>query len=136
MSIFSITPAKYLSDSQSVIQVAESVEFPFLSLNCNEKLLNALQCKFITVYIEPRSIRNHIPFDEDPNRISHEFGCHFQNFMWKRGAEKYYLRCRGEVSVNIINLLLETLVQHFIGFVKDEHLDGSASGVNIKENQS
>ena len=38
-----------------------------------------------------------------------------------------YLCCWREVSVNIIDLFFEPFVQHFIGLVEHQHLDGSGS---------
>lgn len=38
-----------LSDGQSVIQIAQCIKLPLLSLNSNEELLDTVQCQFITV---------------------------------------------------------------------------------------
>ena len=36
-----------------------------------------------------------------------------------------YLCCRGQVTIHIINLFLKTFVQHFICFIKHQHLNGA-----------
>lgn len=47
------------------------------------------------------------------------------------------LSCWRQVSVDVINLLLESLVQHFVRFVEDQHFDGPcpkhASSNHVKD---
>ena len=38
-----------LCNCQSIVEVAEGVKLPFLLLNCNKVLLQALQCQLITL---------------------------------------------------------------------------------------
>ena len=63
-----------LGDCQCVIKVAESVEFPFLLLHSHEELFDALEGQLIT-------------FDEDTDRVGHEFGRHLQYVVRECGAQ-------------------------------------------------
>ena len=53
----------YLCDSQRVVKIAESIKLPLLPLDCDEELFDALKCQLVT-------------FDQDPDRVCHELGCH------------------------------------------------------------
>ena len=35
------------------------------------------------------------------------------------------LCCGGQVAVDVVDLLLESLIQHLVGFVEDQHLDAA-----------
>ena len=105
-----VTEYHGLGDRQCIIQIAESVEFPFLLLHSYEELFDPLQRQLVT-------------FDEDTNRVSHELGRHLQNIVRERGAQQDDLRGRWEVSVDLVDLVFETLVQQLVCFVKHEHLD-------------
>lgn len=37
----------------------------------------------------------------------------------------WYLSCRRKVAVNIIDLFFETLVQHFVSFIQNQHFNGT-----------
>jgi len=106
----SVTEDDGLGDRQCIVQVAESVEFPFFLLHRNEELFDTLKRQLVTL-------------DEDANWVGHEFGRHLQNVVRERGAQQNNLRGRREVSVDLINLVLETLVQQFVRLVEHEHLD-------------
>lgn len=45
----SVAEDNRLCDSESVIEITESVKLPFLLLDGHKELLNTLQCQFITV---------------------------------------------------------------------------------------
>jgi hypothetical protein len=105
-----VTEDDGLGDRQCIIQVAESVEFPFLLLHSDEELFDALERQLIT-------------FDEDANWVGHEFGRHLQNVVRKRGAQQDDLCGRWEVSIDLVDLVLETLVQQLVRLVEYEHLD-------------
>ena len=99
-----------LSDCQCIVEIAECIEFPVFLLHSNEELLDTLKRQLITL-------------DENANGVCHELRCHLQNIIGQRGAEKDDLSCGGKVSVDIVNLVLEPLVQEFVCLVKHEHLD-------------
>lgn len=82
----------------------------FLLLNCNEELSDTFQSQFITL-------------DQDSDGISHEFGGHLQNVVGQSSRQDDDLCRRRQVSVNVVNLVLETFVEEFVGFIEDEHLD-------------
>lgn len=67
------------------------------------------------------------PFDQNSNGVSHELAGHFQNFVRKGGRNQTDLSCRGKVSVDVIDLLFEALVQHFVGFIKYKHFNGTGT---------
>lgn len=98
-----------LCNCEGVIKVAQRVKLPVLLFNSDEELLDAFKGQFITL-------------DKDANRVGHEFCCHLKYIIWQRGAKKDDLRGRGEVAVDVINLVLEALVKKLIGLVQDEHL--------------
>jgi hypothetical protein len=95
---------------ECVVKVAQRVEFPILLFDGDEKLLDAFKRQFITL-------------DENANRVGHEFCCHLQNIVWQGGAEQDDLGSGREVTVDVINLILEALVEELVGLVQDEHLD-------------
>lgn len=64
-----------------------------------------------------------ITLDQDPNRIRHKLGRHLQHIMRQRRRQDHDLRRRRQVSVDIVDLVFESLVEQFIGFIEDEHLD-------------
>ena len=68
-----VTENDSLGDRQCIVQVAESVEFPFFFLHRDEELFDSLERQLVTL-------------DEDTNRVSHEFGRHLQNVVRERGA--------------------------------------------------
>ena len=105
-----VTEDDGLGDCQCIVQIAESVEFPFLLLHRDEELFDTLKRQLITL-------------DEDANWVGHEFGRHLQNVVRKGGAQQDDLCGRREVSVDLIDLVLETLVQQLVRLVEYEHLD-------------
>ena len=40
-----------------------------------------------------------------------------------------YLGCRWQISVDVVNLFLESLVEHLISLIKDHHLDVSCAKI-------
>ena len=105
-----VTEYDCLGDRQRIVKIAEGVEFPFLLLHSHEELLNALERQLIT-------------FDEDTNRVGHKFGRHLQYVVRECGAQQDDLRGRWKVSVDLVNLVFETLIQQLVCLVKHEHLD-------------
>ena len=95
---------------ERVIKVAQGVEFPFLLFDGDEELLDAFKRQLITL-------------DENANGVGHEFCCHLEDIIRQGGAEQDDLRSGREVTVDIINLILEALVEELVGLVQDEHLD-------------
>lgn len=69
----------------------------------------------------------HLPFDQNPNGVRHKLRRHFQDLVWQCGRNEANLRCRRQIPINVIDLFLESLVQHFVGFVQHQHFDGPGS---------
>lgn len=89
------------------------------------------------------------PFDQDADGVGHELVGHLQDLVGQRGADQNHLCGRGQVAVHVVDLLLEpwtahargqltlrapaamtadlspTFVEHLVGLVQDQHLDGS-----------
>lgn len=43
---------------------------------------------------------------------------------FSRCVRKMHLGVRGQVAVHVIDLLFETLIEHLVGLIKDEGLNG------------
>merc|ERR1719474_2501538 len=99
-----------LCDSECVVEVTKGVELPFLPLDSHEELLDALERQLVTLH-------------QDPDRIRHELAGHLQDLVGKCGRDQAHLSSRRKVSVDIVDLLLEPLVQHLVGLVEHQHLD-------------
>lgn len=109
-----VTKNHSLSDCESIVQVAKSVELPVFLFHSYKELFNSFQGQFIT-------------FHEDSNGVRHEFRRHFQNIVRQRSTQKYHLRSRRKKAVNFIDLVFEALVEKFISFVEHQHFDVSCS---------
>uniref|UniRef100_A0A8W7PPN0 Uncharacterized protein n=1 Tax=Anopheles coluzzii TaxID=1518534 RepID=A0A8W7PPN0_ANOCL len=103
-----------LRDGQRVVQVAQRVELPLLPLDCHEELLDAFQRQFIAL-------------DQDADRVRHELGGHFEDFVRQGGGNQYHLRCGRQVPVHVVDLFLEAFVKHLVRFVQHQHLDGTGA---------
>lgn len=103
-----VTEDDGLRNCEGVVKVAQRVELPVLLFNGDEELFDPFKCQLIT-------------FDEDANWIGHKFCCHFEYVIGQCGAEKNDLRGRGEVTVDVIDLILKALVEELISLVQDEH---------------
>mmetsp|Transcript_6413 Transcript_6413/g.11690 ORF Transcript_6413/g.11690 Transcript_6413/m.11690 type:complete len:215 (+) Transcript_6413:269-913(+) len=108
--LFSVTENDCLRNGERIVQVTQCIKFPFFLFNINVKLLNSLQCQFIS-------------FDENLNWIIHKFACHFQYSPRQGRTHEYYLCCWWEVSVNVINLFLESSSKHLISFVQNHDFE-------------
>ena len=99
-----------LGDGQGVVQVTESVELPLLPLNSHEELLDALKGQLVT-------------FNQDPDGVGHELGGHLEDLVGKGGGDETDLSGWGQIAIHVIDLLLESLIQHLVGLVQHQHLD-------------
>jgi hypothetical protein len=119
-----VTEDDSLRDGQSVVQVtpgdesgstkgengySQGVILPVLLLDGDKELLDALEGQLVTL-------------DEDSDRVSHELGGHLQNVMRQRGRDDNDLSRRGKVSVDVVDLIFETLVEQLVGFIEDKNL--------------
>ncbi len=101
-----VTEDDSLRNGEGIVEVAKSVKLPVLLLDRNEELLNALERQFITL-------------DEYPNRIRHKLGGHLEYIVREGCTEKNNLGCGREISVDVVNLVLEALVQQLVGLIKN-----------------
>mmetsp|Transcript_4825 Transcript_4825/g.14215 ORF Transcript_4825/g.14215 Transcript_4825/m.14215 type:complete len:290 (-) Transcript_4825:429-1298(-) len=99
-----------LCDGERVVEVAERVELPLLPLNRHEELLDALECKLVTL-------------DEDAHGVSHELGGHIQDLPRHRRRDEHHLRGGRQVAVDVVDLLLEAVVEHLVRLVDDQHFN-------------
>ncbi|KAI6762674.1 hypothetical protein HG530_008654 [Fusarium avenaceum] len=74
-----------------------------------------------------------VTLDKNANRIGHELGGHVEHIVRESGADNHDLGGRGEVSVNIVDLLSESLVEELIGLIEDQHLDVSGTQVSSSD---
>lgn len=136
-----------LGDGQGVV-AAEEVRIP--TANCdkynaqigqglepvnrdeisNPKTRNARLCYSLELFLFdgdkelPDALqRQLITLDQDPDRVCHKLGSHLEHIVRQRCRQDDDL-CRGrQVSVNVVDLILEALVEQFVGFIEHEHLD-------------
>ncbi|KAI6751992.1 hypothetical protein HG531_006688 [Fusarium graminearum] len=88
-----------------------------LLLDGDEVLLETFEGQFVTL-------------DENTNGIGHELGSHIENIVRQGGTDDHNLGGRGKVSVNIVDLLSESLVEELVSFIEDQHLDMSSAQVS------
>jgi len=103
-----------LSDGEGIIEITESLKLPFFSLNSYEKLLDTFKGKLISL-------------DEDLDGVVHELSCHLEDFLGKGSGDNDTLGVVREISIYIIHLFFKTMIQHFIGFIENQHLNASCS---------
>jgi hypothetical protein len=92
-----------------VVKIAKSVKLPVLLLDGDEELLDTLERQLVTL-------------NEDADGVGHELCCHLEHIVRESGRKDDNLGRRGEITVNVVNLVLETLVKQLIGFVENKHL--------------
>lgn len=104
-----VTENDRLRNSQSVIQITKRIKLPVFLFDGDEELLDSFKSQFITLY-------------EDPDRVGHKLGSHFEDIMREGSGDNNDLGGGRKVSVDVVNLVLETLVEEFVRFVKNKHL--------------
>lgn len=105
-----VTEDNGLGNGDRVVQVGQTVVFELFFLDVDEELLDTFQGQFVLL-------------NQDSNWVVHELGCDFQDVSWHGGGQQDNLGGWWQHGENLVDLLLETGGQHFIGFVQDEHLD-------------
>lgn len=93
-----------------VVEVTQGVKLPVLLLDGDEELLDALKGKLVTL-------------DKDANGVGHELGGHLKHVVGESGRNNDDLSRGRKVTVNVVNLVLEALVQELVRLVENEHLD-------------
>lgn len=100
-----------LGDSQSFVQVAQSVQFPIFLVNIDIKLLNTFQGQLITLH-------------QNTNWFVHKLTSDFKSLWGEGSREDSDLDLGWKELENVINLVFETATEHFICFIKDKHANG------------
>ena len=88
-----------------------SLDFPtatHLFLYLNVELFDTLQGQFL-------------PFDENPDRVSHEAFRHAKYLGRHGGRQQDHLNFRIQVAENVIDLIFESSRQHLVSFIQDEN---------------
>ena len=106
----SVTEDDGLRDSHRLVQVAQSIQLPFLLFDGDVELFDTFQSQFV-------------PLDQNPNRLSHELLRYFEHIGRHSGGEKNDLGFLGEELEDLVDLVLETTRQHFICFIETEDLN-------------
>mmetsp|Transcript_9961 Transcript_9961/g.30663 ORF Transcript_9961/g.30663 Transcript_9961/m.30663 type:complete len:217 (+) Transcript_9961:233-883(+) len=99
-----------LSDCQRIVEITERVKLPFLMLHSHEKLLDTIQSKFITLH-------------QDADRLVHKLLGDRENLWWKSRRHQHNLCGRRQITIDIVDLLLETHREHLISLIQNQHLD-------------
>lgn len=105
-----VTENDGLCDVQGVVEIAESLELPLFTLDGDVELLDSFKSKFISL-------------DQDLNGVVHELLGDFKGFWWHGSREETDLNAGWQEGEDVVDLVLETSGEHFIGFVEDEDLD-------------
>ena len=105
-----VTEDDSLCDGDRFVEIAQSIQLPFLLFDGNVELLDTFQGQFI-------------PLDKDPDRLSHELLRHLEHISGHGGREKNDLGVLREELEDLIDLVLETTGQHLVGFIETEDLD-------------
>lgn len=105
-----------LSDAQGIVQIAQGVELVFLLVNVNVELLDTFQGQLVTL-------------DKDADGIAHKVVGDFQNLSLQSGRDEDDLDGGREALEDVVDLILETAAEHFIGLVEDKHFHASSAQV-------
>ena len=64
-----------------------------------------------------------VTLDQNTDRVRHELAGHLEDLVGQSGGDQADLGGGREVSVDVVDLFLEPLVQHLVGLVQNQHLD-------------
>jgi hypothetical protein len=107
--VVQITPNMSNENAHGEGESLQGVVFPVLLLDGDKELLDTLQSQLVTL-------------DKDSDGVSHELCGHLQDIGRERGRNDNHLSRGREVSVDVVDLVFETLVEQLIGFIKDKNL--------------
>lgn len=105
-----------LCDGQGVVEIAKGIKLPLFLLNGDEVLLDAFQGQFVTL-------------NQHTHGVCHELRRHVEDIVGEGSGDHDDLGGWREVTVDVVDLLTESAVEEFIGFIEDEHLDVAGSQV-------
>jgi hypothetical protein len=106
-----------------VVQITERVELEVLCTEVSDRVKSSsLYSPFSTPTkncLIPSSVNS---LDENSDWVVHELCGDLQDIVGKRSGDDDDLTSGWQESVDLVDLLFETLVEHLIGLVKNEHL--------------
>mmetsp|Transcript_16527 Transcript_16527/g.42337 ORF Transcript_16527/g.42337 Transcript_16527/m.42337 type:complete len:454 (+) Transcript_16527:479-1840(+) len=104
-----------LGDGQRLVQVAQRVELPLLTIDHDVELLDAVQRELVTL-------------DQDADRVAHELASELEHVGGHRRREETDVHRRRQLLEDVVDLVLEAarehlvrLVQHKVVQVVDRH---------------
>mmetsp|Transcript_7659 Transcript_7659/g.28691 ORF Transcript_7659/g.28691 Transcript_7659/m.28691 type:complete len:365 (+) Transcript_7659:274-1368(+) len=99
-----------LGNGKSLVQVAKYVQLVLLSLHINVKLFDTLQGESLALH-------------QNLDWGAHEFLSNLEYLLWHGSREKANLHVLWKVLENGVQLLLESLGEHLVGLIDDQHLE-------------
>mmetsp|Transcript_39530 Transcript_39530/g.86102 ORF Transcript_39530/g.86102 Transcript_39530/m.86102 type:complete len:348 (+) Transcript_39530:319-1362(+) len=99
-----------LCDGKRLVEIAQSVQLPLLTLNVHVELLDTLKGQLVTLH-------------ENAHRLAHELAGDLQRLRGHGGGEHAHLQLGGQQLEDVVDLVLETARKHLIGLIKHEALD-------------
>ena len=106
-----VTEDDSLRDGDSFVEIAQSVQLPFLLFDCDVELLDTFQRQFV-------------PLDENPNWLSHELFRHLEHVRGHCGREENDLGVLRKELEDLVDLVFKPTGQHLVGLVETEDFDG------------
>lgn len=105
-----------LGNGEGLVQIAQSLELPGLSLQGHVELLDTLQGQLVLLH-------------QNADGIAHELLGDLQDVEGHGGGEEGHLHVLVEHAEGVVDLLLETSAEHLIGLIEAEQLAGSQAQV-------
>mmetsp|Transcript_27194 Transcript_27194/g.63561 ORF Transcript_27194/g.63561 Transcript_27194/m.63561 type:complete len:205 (+) Transcript_27194:860-1474(+) len=105
-----------LCDGEGIVQIAESIKLPLLTLDGDEELFNTLKGQLITL-------------DEHAHRLIHELFSHVKHLLRHRSAHQHHLGRWWKVAVYVVDLFFESLVEHLVSLIDHQHLQVTSTKV-------
>ena len=99
-----------LGDGQSLVKILQSVELPLLLLNRHVELSDTFKGKLGSL-------------DQNSDWIAHKLASQLHDFLGHGGREQSDLHVAGQQLEHIIELLLETWLEHLISLINNEDLE-------------
>mmetsp|Transcript_67477 Transcript_67477/g.180286 ORF Transcript_67477/g.180286 Transcript_67477/m.180286 type:complete len:305 (+) Transcript_67477:163-1077(+) len=96
-----------LGDGEGLVQVAEGLELPVLTLHRDVELLDTLERELVLL-------------DQDAHGLAHEVLGDLQHLRGHRGREEPDLDLGRQKLEHVVDLVLETAREHLVGLVEDE----------------
>mmetsp|Transcript_5413 Transcript_5413/g.7986 ORF Transcript_5413/g.7986 Transcript_5413/m.7986 type:complete len:235 (+) Transcript_5413:227-931(+) len=99
-----------LGDGQRLVQIAQGIELPIFAVHRNVELFDSLQGKLVLLH-------------ENSHGFAHKPLRHLQYIERHGRAEQADLHRLGQKLENVINLILKSTAEHFIGLIQKKLSD-------------